>query len=194
METARVPLPLRERLGDEATEGLVLLLDHARQEWTAEVTSASVERFERRLAEEILGVRQAIAQSEASLARMMTDDDDSLERHIRDVEASLRQEIKDVEVSLRHDMKELESSLVRRIAQGEASLLQRITEGEASLRQRITESEASLRLLIVEGDARVLDALGNMRADVFKWSIAFWMGQVVAITAIMGLMLRLVLP
>jgi chromosome segregation ATPase len=58
MEMSAVPPALRERLGAEATTGLLALFTAARQEWTTEVTTAAVERFERRLSEELSDVRR----------------------------------------------------------------------------------------------------------------------------------------
>jgi hypothetical protein len=52
-----VPEALAERLGDEATDGLVTWLDRARAEWSDDVLTAAVDRFEHRLTTEILSVR-----------------------------------------------------------------------------------------------------------------------------------------
>ena len=71
---------------------------------------------------------------------------------------------------------------------------QAITQVDYGLRLTSAQSEATLRREIVEGDARLLAALGDVRVDVLKWSIALWMGQVVAVTGIMALMLRFMRP
>jgi hypothetical protein len=44
---------LHQRLGIEATVGLLELFDTARQEWTADMTTIASERFERRITGEI---------------------------------------------------------------------------------------------------------------------------------------------
>lgn len=67
MESKTVPTALRERLGSEATHDLLRLFDTARAEWSAEVVSLSLERFERRLVEELAGLRIEMAQQGASL-------------------------------------------------------------------------------------------------------------------------------
>ena len=54
---AHVPEALAERLGDEATDGLVTWLDRERAEWSDDVLTAAVDRFEHRLTTEILSVR-----------------------------------------------------------------------------------------------------------------------------------------
>jgi hypothetical protein len=60
MVSGRVPTSLRTRLGDEATFGLIELLDSDRKEWSEHVLSAAGDRFERRLAEEISALRVEI--------------------------------------------------------------------------------------------------------------------------------------
>jgi hypothetical protein len=62
-----VPLALRGRLGTEATSGLLELLDETHKETRERVITACTERFERRLVEEISGVRVQIAQAESSI-------------------------------------------------------------------------------------------------------------------------------
>jgi hypothetical protein len=57
MAGGRVPAALRDRLGDEATFGLIELLDAERKEWREQVLSVAADRFERRLTEEISGLR-----------------------------------------------------------------------------------------------------------------------------------------
>src|SRR5436190_21103927 len=54
----RIPTALRGRLEDDATFGLVELLDSERKDWSEHVRSVASDRFERRLAQE-LGAFQA---------------------------------------------------------------------------------------------------------------------------------------
>jgi hypothetical protein len=53
MMTRRIPPALRGRLEDEATFGLVELLDSERKDWSEHVLSVASDRFERRLAQEL---------------------------------------------------------------------------------------------------------------------------------------------
>lgn len=72
MDANRVPSSLRERLGGEATAGLVELLNDARTEWTAEVIGIVEGRFERRLVEETSKLRVEMAQGFAAVRQEMT--------------------------------------------------------------------------------------------------------------------------
>src|SRR5687767_11079484 len=120
-----VPAPLRARLGIEATTGLLELLTHSHDEAREAVVLASAERFERRLVEEIAGVRVQIAQVESGLRQEMAQ-----------LGATFRAETGEIRAGLREDM-------------------------------------------------------AAVRVDLFKWSFIFWIGQVVAITGIVGVMLQL---
>jgi hypothetical protein len=84
-----VPLALRARLGSEATAGLLELFDESHKGMREAVIVASAERFERRLVEEISGVRVQIAQVETSIRRDMAE-----------ICADLRQEIASGRVEL----------------------------------------------------------------------------------------------
>ena len=57
MERARVSLALHERLGDAAVAGLQELVDHELIRMEERVLNLAVERFERRLATEVAGLR-----------------------------------------------------------------------------------------------------------------------------------------
>jgi hypothetical protein len=58
----RIPAALRTHLGDDATFGLIELLETERKDWSQEVLSTAADRFERRLAEELSSLRQQITQ------------------------------------------------------------------------------------------------------------------------------------
>lgn len=72
MDVQQVPAALQERLGSEATLGLLSVIDAAGREWKADTMSAATDRFERRLIEEISGVRVQMAQMETRLTDKMS--------------------------------------------------------------------------------------------------------------------------
>jgi len=131
MDSSSVPSALQERLGAEATNGLVRLFNTAQAEWTANVVNLAVERFERRLVEEIAGVRVEMARSEARL-------------------------------------------------------LEEITRQCATLRQEIgQQGQETARL-----GAELRQETAANRFELLKWSFLFWIGQVVAVVGLVGVMLR----
>lgn len=60
MRTTSVPTVLRDRLGHDATIGLLELVESEHAAWSERVLSVSVERYERRLAEELATLRVAV--------------------------------------------------------------------------------------------------------------------------------------
>lgn len=57
----RIPAGLRTRLGDDATFGLVELLDGERRDWSEHVVATASDRFERLLAQELGALRTDIS-------------------------------------------------------------------------------------------------------------------------------------
>lgn len=106
MESMRVPGRLAVRLGDEATLGLLDLLDHEQVRWSDQMLNVAAERFERRLAHEVSALR--------------------------------------------------------------VDLTRELHEGLSGVRQEMATG----------------------RADLFKWSFLFWVGQVVAVASLLAFMLH----
>jgi hypothetical protein len=121
MDSTAIPIALKDRLGPEATDGLLQLMVQMQTHLREDVINACTERFERRLVQETSTLRVQIAQ---------------------------------VESSIRQDMTRLGSELRQEIA-----------------------------------------ALGSQMArdrfELLKWAFLFWIGQVVAIGTLVGVMLRM---
>ena len=62
MRATSVPPALRERLGHDATIGLLEYVDSEQMAWSDRVLSLGVDRFERRLAEELAQFRVTLVQ------------------------------------------------------------------------------------------------------------------------------------
>jgi hypothetical protein len=71
MPVVTIPRALREKLGDEATESLVELLNQVLQGSKEDVISLSGEKFERRLAEEFAKLRVEMRSYYVSIVRWM---------------------------------------------------------------------------------------------------------------------------
>jgi hypothetical protein len=57
MTVAQMPKALAKRLGNDGTEGLVTLLESTRTEWTEDVLTTAVDRFDHRLTTEVSALR-----------------------------------------------------------------------------------------------------------------------------------------
>lgn len=146
MYVSEVGPALERELGPEATEELVDMFDAAEEHCVTTVVEQSVERFERRLTEQVSGLRVEMVQGHAQLRQEMTE-----------LGSGLRQETTEVGSRLRQEMTELRSSL----------------------RQEITALGGNLR-----------QEMASQRVDLLKWSFLFWIGQVVAMTGIITMLLR----
>ena len=93
MEIESVPPALQARLGPEATGGLLQLLHRSDLERRADVIAACTERFERRLVEEVSGLRVQIVQVESSLRQQMTEMRAELRGEMANLGSGLRDEI-----------------------------------------------------------------------------------------------------
>lgn len=49
----RIPPPIRSKLGDDATFGLIEMLDSEEKRWSEHVLTTATDRFERRLTQEV---------------------------------------------------------------------------------------------------------------------------------------------
>lgn len=93
MDIETVPVPLREQLRPEPTGGLLHFVELTHREWRADVIAACTERFERRLVEEVAGLRVQIAQTEAVLRRDMAEMGAAIRTEMAQMGGSMRQEI-----------------------------------------------------------------------------------------------------
>lgn len=73
MDIQHVPPALQDRLGPEASGGLVSAINAAGREWKDDVMTAAIDRFERRIVEETSKLRVDLANTETRLQARMAD-------------------------------------------------------------------------------------------------------------------------
>ena len=61
---------------------------------------------------------------------------------------------------------------------------------ERRLAQEIAGLEMGLRKEMHEGFAAIRQEMSNQRAELLKWSFAFWIGQLAAMCGLLAFMLR----
>lgn len=93
MDTDAIPVALKDRLGPEAMDGLLELLDRGESDLREDVITACTERFERRLVEETSALRVQMAQVESSIRQDMTRLASDLRQDMTRLGSDLRQEI-----------------------------------------------------------------------------------------------------
>jgi hypothetical protein len=119
MDSSNVPVALQERLGAEATARLLRLFEVERTEWTQDVISRSVERFEQRLVGELAGVRTEMARGEARLREEIA----SVRVEMARGEARLHGEISQTRAMLREEMAQQGTLIRQEIATNRFELL-----------------------------------------------------------------------
>jgi hypothetical protein len=160
---------LQAQLGPDATIGLLALFDTARQEWKTDVIAAAIERFERRLTEDVSGLRGEMREMQIGLRGEM-----------HAVEARLRGEMREGEVRLREEMRDLAAELREEGRVNTAALREEMRSGVSNLRVELKDEMSKVRV-------DVAGALAKARVDMMRWSFSLWVGQVVATAAIVAI-------
>jgi hypothetical protein len=126
MEADDVSPALRDRLGPEATLGLVALLEKARQQWSAAVTEHAIDRFDGRLTAEIsqlrIEVKQDIHDLRVEVKRDIHELRIEVKQEINDLRIEVKQDINDLRVELKQDIHELRVELKGDIGRLDASV------------------------------------------------------------------------
>lgn len=190
MDSSAVPAALRDRLGVEGTDGLVRLFDTAREEWTRDVVNLSVERFERRLVEELATLRVEIARGEASLREELAGQGATLREEVAREGAALRGELARQSAALREELASQSATLREELARQCATLREELARQCAKLREELARQGATLREELAREGAALRVEVASNRFELLKWSFVFWAGQLIAMAGLMALMLR----
>ena len=59
-----------------------------------------------------------------------------------------------------------------------------------SFEQRLAEELTKVRFEIAHARSDMTNAVSNLKFDLLKWCFLFWIGQLAAMTAILGLLLQ----
>jgi len=99
-----IPKILREKLGDEAAEGLIELLNNFSENTHNSVITLAVEKFERRLVEEIGKFRSEVTEQNASLRSELHEEIAALRNEVIQQNATLRSEVAEQNSKLRSEL------------------------------------------------------------------------------------------
>ena len=158
-----LPKVLREKIGEEAAESLIELLNTSEQYSRDSVIVLAEERFERRLAEEMAKMRSEFYEE---FSRFRSEFHDAL--------AELHTELHDEIVGLR-------SSLHDEIAGVHTELHDEI----AGLRSETIQEQASIRSEIAAVKSELSEEMHKNQAATIRWMFLFWVGQIGAILGIL---------
>ena len=109
-----------------------------------------------------------------------------------DIVAELVEWLNQVDAAYRSDLKAMiDANNLRidsRFEQLRAEIRADLADSNTLLRKEMGESNALLRKDMTEGFAALGVQIAGVRADLMKWSFAFWVGAVFAIAALAGVL------
>jgi hypothetical protein len=125
---------------------------------------------------------------------VMAASSDRFERRLVEEIATVRVQIAQVDASIRRDMAEMGASIRRDMATMGAEIRQDMATMGAGIRQDMATMGAGIRQDMATMGAGIRQDMASGRVELFKWCFLFWIGQVVAVAGIMGVMLRAFRP
>jgi hypothetical protein len=119
---------------------------------------------------------------------------DRFERRLVEEIAAVRVQIAQVDASIRRDMADMGASIRRDMATMGAEIRQEMATMGAGIRQDMATMGAEIRQEMATMGAGIRQDMASGRVELFRWCFLFWIGQVVAVAGVMGMMLRVFRP
>jgi GTP cyclohydrolase I len=157
-----------EKLGEEGSEALAAVLNEHGKEAENSVIKTAAQRFEKKLSEEISGVRLEMAESEKRF------------------EKKLSEEISGVRIELAESEKRFEKKLSEEISGVRIEL----AESEKRFGRRLSEEISGVREEMVRGDCALQKEIQKSKTDTVKWMFIFWIGQIGALLGILFMVFK----
>jgi predicted nuclease with TOPRIM domain len=110
MPVVAIPKPLREKLGDEAVDSLVELLNSSEEKAKEDIIALSEDKFERRLSEETTEVKAKISSLEDKFERRLSEEISKLRAEISALEEKFERRLSEEISKLRVELIEKISS------------------------------------------------------------------------------------
>jgi bifunctional DNA-binding transcriptional regulator/antitoxin component of YhaV-PrlF toxin-antitoxin module len=108
-----IPKPLREKLGDDGTEGLIEVLNRQEEHTQDSVIETAADRFERRLTEVGAGLDNRIIEVESGLRVEISDAEKRFERRLTEESSRLDKRITEVESGLRVEIQKSKTDTIK---------------------------------------------------------------------------------
>jgi hypothetical protein len=163
---------LREKLGDEAIGGLQIFVDDAGRKWKEEMLTIAAERFSHRLTAEIGALRLDMAKEFAAVRVETAREFGAVRAEMAAMRTELHTEMADMRTELHTEMADMRTEL----------------------RTEMADMRTELRTELADMGAGLRTEMAATRFSILKWAFLFWIGQVAAMTGIMALLLRTIVP
>ena len=109
-------------------------------------------------------------------------------------ERTLAQELATLRATLREEMARGDAELRVEMTRGDAALREDLAREGAALRVEIATARTELKVEMQEGFGALRQQMASDRFELLKWSFLFWVGQVITVVGLVGVMLRAFSP
>jgi glycerol-3-phosphate dehydrogenase len=116
MPVVAIPKPLREKLGDEAVDSLVELLNKSEEKAKEDVIALSEDKFERRLSEETTEVKAKISGLEDKFERRLSEEISKINHTISKIRVEISTLEEKFERRLSEEISKLRVELLEKIS------------------------------------------------------------------------------
>ena len=179
MPIVTVEKPLKDKLGDEAVDALVRLINQSQGEQENNVVEFVGDKFERRLTEEIAQVNVNIFEVEKRFDHRLSEEIAQVNTNILEVEKRFDHRLTEKIAQVNTNIFEVEKRFDHRLSEEIAQVNVNIFEVEKRFDSRLSEEIAKVRV-----------ELAATRADLLKWMLIFSIGQVGVIVGLVLLFFK----
>ena len=175
MPIISIPKSLREKLGEEGSEALAAVLNEHGKEMENSVIKTAELRFEKKLSEEISGVRLDLSESEKRFEKKLTEEISGVRLDLSESEKRFEKKLTEEISGVRLDLSESEKRFEKKL-----------TEEISGVREEIS----GVREEMVRGDCALQKEIQKSKTDTVKWMFIFWIGQIGAVLGILFMVFK----
>src|SRR3989442_380854 len=112
------------------------------------------------------------------------------ERRLVEETSKLRVEMAQQGAALRTEIAQLGGGLRQEMAQLGGNLRQEMAQLGGDLRQEMAQLGSGLRQEMARQRVDLRDEIATGRVELLKWAFVFWVGQLVSVSVVVGLLIR----
>jgi hypothetical protein len=187
MSIISIPKILKEKLGEEATEALVEVMNRNGEENKQSVIDIATQRYEASLAREIGGLRSEMYDGFGTLRGEIHEGLAGLRTEMYQGFGAIRSEMHDEIGGLRTEMDEKIGGLRGEMHEGLAGLRSEMYEGFAGLHSEIAETKIHFENRLTNEISSVRTDMAKNQSNTIRWMFIFWVGQIGALIGILSI-------
>ncbi len=188
MTVIAIPKALRERLGEEGSQGLVDIISAIDERAREDSLRLLSERFERRLSDELGKVNERITGLDEKITNLEERFERRLSEEIGKVNERLTLEIGKINERITAEIGKLDERITiemgkvnGRITSLEERFERRLSEEIGKVNERITVEIGKVNERITAEIGGLRQDMERFRSELIKWMFIFWVGQIAVI-------------